>query len=71
MVEDTWTLLVNEADSRVLKAKRSEDPDKALVWHLLLSSRNIGYGRGLAYEIARVSISLTLSSSPSSHFTEC
>jgi hypothetical protein len=56
-VEDTWTHLVNEADRRVLRAKRIEDQDNASFWHLLMSSRNVGSGKGPAYEIARVSAS--------------
>lgn len=56
-VEDTWTHLVNEADRRVLKAKRREDQANASFWRLLISSRNVGSGKGAAYEIARVSAS--------------
>ncbi|KAL7929993.1 hypothetical protein V8C35DRAFT_330759 [Trichoderma chlorosporum] len=37
VVEDVWTLLIKEADSK----------------HLLISSRNIGHGQGPAYKIAR------------------
>lgn len=57
-VEDTWTLLVNEADSRVLDKKRRQDPKNAGSWRLLASSRDVGHGNGKAYDISRVSCSL-------------
>ncbi|PKK52457.1 hypothetical protein CI102_4191 [Trichoderma harzianum] len=52
-VEDTWTLLVNEAQSRVLDKKRIQDPENAGSWRLLASSRDSGHGNGKAYDISR------------------